>query len=296
MNRSVNPDLKFMVCGFSKCGTTTLCDLLSSHPAIYIPRIKETNFFALPDFEGKWDEFRAHFAPMQPRQIGGEGTTRYSAYEHEKISRDRILHYFPDMKFIFIARHPKKRIESSYREFHHSGINFALNCPYGLKKAMQELPALVQDTKYWQRIQNYRDVVGDNRILVLFLDDLEKDYKSTLIKCFRFLSVDPQHAEKISMVKKNSKEEKLYDSKLLRWMRLKPFWGFKIAKLTPDQQNKYLYWIGLRRKFKKPLTWDADALEIVAQEITGDSEQFLTFYGKPKNFWDDMPQPTERKI
>lgn len=290
MQISSKPNIEFLVCGFSKCGTTTLCELLIKHPKIFIPKIKETNFFALPDFDSKWNYFSSQFSSMQPDQIGGEGTTRYSAYEHETTSKERILHYYPKTKFIFIARHPLRRIESSYREFHHSGINFALNCPYGLRNAMKELPALVEDTKYWQRINNYRTAVGDERILVLFLEDLEKDHKSALKKCFQFLNVDSAPAEAIDMVVKNSKEEKLYDSKLLRWMRLSPFWGFKIAKLTPDQQNKYLFWLGLRRKFKKPITWSSDALEIVANEITRDSEQFLRHYGKPLDFWKGMPK------
>jgi len=288
-NDCVKPDLTFMVPGFSKCGTTMLCALLSEHPDVFIPSIKESNFFLLDDYEQQWPHYTQLFSGRTTETAAGEGCTMYSAHEHEQRVRERILALYPDMKFIFLARHPLKRIESSYREFHHSGLNFAINTPYGLANAMRELPALINDTQYFKRIQNYRDHVGDDRILVVFLEDLVADHVTVMKQCFRFLSVSEAPAESMLLSKHNSGEEKLYDSKLLRWMRLKPSIGFKIAKLTPDQQNFYLYWLGLRRRFKHPIQWDADALQRVKQEISADAQAFLHYYGKSPDFWKGLP-------
>lgn len=277
--------LTFMVPGFSKCGTTTLCSLLNEHPSIYIPAIKEPNFFIRPDFSKHWDEYNANFASLVTETEVGEGSTAYSAHEHEAGARERILALYPEIKFIFIARNPIKRIESSYREFHHSGLNYATNTPYGLGNAMRELPAIIEDTKYWARISNYRDYVDDGRILVVFLEDLVADHVAVLKRCFAFLGVSEAPAERILLSKHNAGEEKLYDTKLLRWLRLRPETGFKIAKLAPQQQNFYFYWLGLRRKFKSAIQWDDEALGRVTHEISADALHFLKQYGKPADFW-----------
>ena len=38
--------LDFIVAGFRKCGTTSIYKVLSQHSQIYIPAVKEVDFFA----------------------------------------------------------------------------------------------------------------------------------------------------------------------------------------------------------------------------------------------------------
>jgi len=42
--------IDFLIPGFSKCGTTTLCALLAQHPSIYMPELKEPWYFSSTDF------------------------------------------------------------------------------------------------------------------------------------------------------------------------------------------------------------------------------------------------------
>ncbi len=274
-----------MIPGFSKCGTTTLCALLSEHPDIFIPRIKETNFFVQPEYDQKWDEFNAHFTELNNEKAIGEGTTLYSAYQSEKMARDRILYEYPDIRMIFIARNPIRRVESSYREFHHSGVNFGLNAPFGINNAIHGIPALISDSKYWERINNYREVLSDDRILVVFLEDLVTDHVNVLCQCFEFLGVETKYSSNIKLSKLNFGEEKLYDSNVLRWMRTNRFWGPKIAKLSPDKQNYLFHCMGLRRKFRDPIEWDEESLKILSNTTRADSEAFLKHYDKSIDYW-----------
>ncbi len=46
--------IDFIVPGFSKCGTTTLCDMLNSHEDVFIPPAKEPGYFA-ENFDRGWD-------------------------------------------------------------------------------------------------------------------------------------------------------------------------------------------------------------------------------------------------
>ena len=138
--------IDFLVPGFSKCGTTTLCALLAQHPDIYIPALKEPWYFSADDFERRGADYARHFLPAFPGQLLGEGSVSYSGYEKEDISIARIRDNNPDCRFIFIARNPLRRIESSYREMHHSGVKFGLNAPYSLSENLQVFPQLIRDS------------------------------------------------------------------------------------------------------------------------------------------------------
>ena len=48
----------FIVPGFSKCGTTTLCFLLNQHPDIFLP-LREADFFGTPGYAEHWDVYAA---------------------------------------------------------------------------------------------------------------------------------------------------------------------------------------------------------------------------------------------
>ena len=60
-------DLKFIVPGFSKCGTTTLCSLINQHTDIFIPEEKEPWYFSSPRFAEKHQEYIATSKPLQLR-------------------------------------------------------------------------------------------------------------------------------------------------------------------------------------------------------------------------------------
>ena len=96
----------------------------------------------------------------------------------------------PDCRFIFIARNPLRRIESSYREMHHSGVKFGLNAPYGLADNLQMFPQMIKDSLFFERISKYLQAFGRDSVQVIFLEDLKANPQLELEKCFRHLGVD----------------------------------------------------------------------------------------------------------
>jgi sulfotransferase family protein len=278
-------DIGFMVPGFSKCGTTTLCTLLDAHPDIAMSSNKEPNFFLRNDCEQHWDIYTQLFPGSSNNLICGEGSTFYSTRKHEKDSRDNILKHFPEIKLIFMARDPLRRIESSFREFHHSGNMFALNAEFDIDRALKQLPQLIDDSMFYARLNNYLARMPKQRILVLFLEDLIANTEFELRRCFNFLSVDPEPATAIKLLAMNAGEEKLYDSKLLRRLRVHPYWGWRIAKLTLAQQDGVFKRMGLRRKFTRQIQWTTESLETIANALTADTEAFLQMTGKDANCW-----------
>jgi len=212
-------NLDFLVPGFSKCGTTSLCALLNQHPDIFIPDEKEPLFFIHADHLDKLGWYQSLFAAAPKHARCGEGSTFYTSVTHEVGSRDRILAFNPAVKLIFIARDPIARIESSFREYHHSGSHFGLNTPYDIETALDMLPELISDSCFWSRLNNYRQRVADDNILLVFLEDLKANPLAVMQRCFTFLGVDPLFRPVDPALRLNEGEAKLFDSRLWRYLR-----------------------------------------------------------------------------
>lgn len=278
--------IDFIVPGFSKCGTTTLCALLDLHPDIYIPPIKEPWYFSHKSFETQHTCYDDHYSAASLGQLKGDGSTDYTGYLREEISAHRIFENNPECRFIFIARDPRTRIESSYREMHHSGVTFGLNVPYGLSDCLQAYPQMIKDTLFWDRISVYRRVFGDNKILVVFLEDLKSDNTETLNRCLAHIGLKPDKLIAEKIVNLNTGEKKLYDTRLYRFLRTNRYAGKWLSKLQGAEQDRIFAPLGLRRAFgTSALQWDPQSHEIFQKEIVPDSLKFLDFYNKPAIFW-----------
>ena len=133
----------FLVPGFSKCGTTSLCSHLAKHPEVFIPEAKEPCFFAY-NFEKGWQWYETFFKDAGAARIFGEGSTFYTAAEFEARTCERLFRHFPDVRLIFVARDPIARIESSYREHHHSGHKYGIDVPPSLGQALRKFRNIIQ--------------------------------------------------------------------------------------------------------------------------------------------------------
>ncbi len=278
--------LDFIVPGFSKCGTTTLCSLLSDHPAIFMPKRKDFRFFDLPDPASRWAEFTARFEDSAPGAVRGDGSIWYSDARYERLARERILARYPDIRLIFIARDPIARIESSFREFHHSGSVWGVDCPFELDAALDALPQMVDDSMYRARLRNYLEYVPRDRVLVVFLEELAASPDLELARCFAFLGVDPQVAIADATRRLNTATEKFRDTVRLRHMRTDPDTAAALRRIPRRIQAKLLPALGLREPFAPgPLPWSDAACRRVVDRIGDDVREFLELCGKPLGIW-----------
>lgn len=291
--------LDFLVPGFGKCGTTTLCALLAEHPRIFIPPEKEIGFFA-PFFAYGWGWYENFFRDADPGQTWGEGSVFYSSTMFEAQAIPRIVERFPEVRLLFIARHPVARLESYYRELHHSGWFVRVEAPSTIAETLTKFKFLVEDTLYWQRINAFRRSFPDDHIHVLFLEDLVRDPAAELTKCLAFLGLDSPASLARTDRKLNSGEMKLYDSALMRRLRRAVPW-LELWRALPDRVHNGLgRRLGLRRPFQGPISWDSASLGSVLERVADDARQFLVHYGKPADFWrldiDSVSKDRHRRI
>lgn len=280
----------FLVPGFSKCGTTTLCDLLAEHPQIFIPpgEGKEPLYFIRPEYRELEPVYRAFFASATESQLLGEGSTFYSSHQHDTAARDRIFEHNPGMRFIWIARDPLDRIVSSFREFHHSGHRFAVEIPFAFDEALEEVPALIRDSSYWARLNVYRERFADEQMLIVLLEELRADPRGVLRECYRFLGVDADFRNRDPHLRMNTGETKLRDTRLLRWLRRNRLLSARIAAMSPVSQDKLFRRLGLRRPFRGGPRWTERGRERVLDELLADALQFLAHAGREPAQWPSL--------
>ena len=282
--------LHFLVPGFSKCGTTTLCQLLGEHPALFVPGPgqKEPWFFS-HYFEQGWESYREFYLDAPASALLGEGSTTYTGIEGETAARQRILEHYPDIRLIFIARDPFDRIESSYREFHHSGVRFGVDCPYDLGEAIDKFPQILWDSAYAARLDNYRQHMPQEQILTVLLEDLTTDPTRVLRQCFKFLGVDPNVTIPDIARRANEGESKFYDTPELRRMRkrrLSPDTALPLSRIPLITQDQFLVKLGLRKPFgHTPVAWPKGLRDRVIEQIGADATRFLAMLGRDVSVW-----------
>jgi hypothetical protein len=275
--------IDFCVPGFSKCGTTTLCDMLNSHTEIFIPPLKEPGYFAENFGRGRnW--YLGLFDERKRERLTGDGSTTYSSLEFADVASDRILAESPDCKFILIARDPRARLESSFREMHANAYKYGILPDFDFSAALRQLPNMISDTLYWKLINIFRAKIPDSQIHVLFLEDLSRQPALAYQACLKFLGV-PSEPLMIREHRLNAASTKMCDTKLMRWIWTNPYASRWWNCFSLRQQEKLMRCLRLRKRFTAEIEWDAQAQAVFDRVVKPDSRKFLTHFGKTPDFW-----------
>lgn len=105
----------FVVIGAAKSGTTSLYALLDRHPGIFMPEIKEPEFFARDDiFAQGIQSYAQAYAQARPEQLVGEASTLYTLSPLYPQTAARLAAHTPDAKLIYMMRQPVERAYSFY--------------------------------------------------------------------------------------------------------------------------------------------------------------------------------------
>ena len=201
-SRSLVPD--FFIVGHPKCGTTALYQTLRSHPQIFMPKLKETRFFA-PELHPHMDAHAAHprtleqylalFAPATAEQRAGEASP---SYLRSHTAAARIAELQPDARIVAILREPASFLRSLHMELirdhveTESDLRRALALEHERSRERDTRPGLVYAdyVRYVEQLRRYHDVFPREQVLVLIYDDFRTDNEATVRRVLRFLDVD----------------------------------------------------------------------------------------------------------
>jgi hypothetical protein len=206
----------FFIVGHPKCGTTALYEMLRCHPQIYMPGIKEPNFFNFSAVERDYsseqrfvvdppqafDDYLSLFKTAKPQQRVGEASAFYLS---SRSAPRGIAAMQPDAYIIAILREPASFLRSLHFQLVQSDVETEtdLRSALSLEDARREGRHVPEYSSKWQKwllysdhvryvnqLRRYYALFPPEHLMVLIYDDFRHDNEGTLRSVLRFLGVD----------------------------------------------------------------------------------------------------------
>lgn len=207
----------FIVIGAAKSGTTSLYALLDQHDDIFMPVIKEPEFFARDDlYNGGLAAYEATYDAAKPGQRIGEASTLYTLSPLFPKTAARIAKHCPKAQLIFIMRQPVDRAYSFYiqliKNYQNTTKDYAVHRTFeefidpnrgpsvaGADKVISPVNAHLPDVSelclagsdYVQQIEAYLEHFDRSQMLFLKFEDFVADRQKTTNAITDFLGLDP---------------------------------------------------------------------------------------------------------
>lgn len=183
----------FLIIGAMKAGTTSLYEYLRRHPQIFMPAVKELNFFVA---ERNWDRgrdwYEKHFQGAEAASAVGEATTHYTRFPQFEGVPKRIAGLLPDVRLIYVVRDPVDRMQSEYVYRRLGGWE-----KRPIDQALRSDRTYLDGSRYALQLEQYLPFFDRSQILVLKSEDLNDRRLVLLRGVFQFLGVANNWADPI---------------------------------------------------------------------------------------------------
>ncbi len=234
-----------LIIGAAKSGTTSLHNYLASHPAVFGSEAKELMYFTTFFMRGnEW--YQSNFPEQEGVNVYFESTPQYTFRDKFPETAKRIRNYNPDMKLIFTVRHPVERIISHFnhwkRRYPERYSDFE-----SMAKDPEEWNFFLNRTRYFYQIEAFRAQFPDDQIHIVFLEEIQNDFRTSLNAIFRFLGV----AERADDIEHKS---------------------FNVGARRPTGE-----------RFGDEMSLASSTC--ICKELAEDVQAFLTYAGKPGDYW-----------
>lgn len=182
-----------MLIGGMKCGSSTLYKYLERHPGIFMCYPKEPQFFSRDHVYGKgmaW--YLQLFDNARSGQLCGEASACYTNLTHYPKTPERIYAEFPDIKLIYIMRHPVDRAYSQY--VHNMNYEWP-DAEFSFAEAVGQGPSILESGRYFTTIRKYTQYFSREQMLFLQFEELIANPKlvTDKVQCFLGLGYEDLH-------------------------------------------------------------------------------------------------------
>jgi hypothetical protein len=203
----------FFIVGHPKCGTTALHGMLSGHPQVYMPALKEPRFFAHDMYgpargarEGKLPDtlegYLGLFDGAGAGQRAGEASPLYLA---SRTAAEEIARLQPAARIVAILREPASFLRSLHLQFVESHIEpkndlgraialeDARRRGRRMPRSLRFRPHVLlysEHVRYVEQLRRYHAVFPPEQVLVLIYEDFRSDNEGTVRRVLRFLGAD----------------------------------------------------------------------------------------------------------
>lgn len=183
----------FLIIGSMRAGTTTLYRHLELHEDVFLPQTKEPNTLCSDEalHAAGRAEYARLFAPARDERCVGEASTAYTKapYFGDVAGRARAV-LGPDLKLIYLVRHPIERIRSQH---HHELAYKVVDRP--LEAAVREIPRFLDYSRYAMQLEPWLDRFGAEQVMVLRFENYVADTPFWYGEVCRFLGLNPGSVE-----------------------------------------------------------------------------------------------------
>jgi hypothetical protein len=178
-----------------KAGTTSLWAYLSKHPDVFLPAEKEPSFFVEgPAWERGVEWYKRFFEGAGSYAAAGEASTNYTKAHRFKEVPERIASLLPDVRLVYLMRHPVERMISHY---FHMRATSSEQLP--VEKALRAHPTYLHTSRYAFQLDGYLKAFPRRNLLLLTTDSLRDRPTETLDTLFSFLGLDPSRYQGTSV-------------------------------------------------------------------------------------------------
>lgn len=264
----------FLCIGASKCGTTTLYDILAQHPALFLPKKKEIKYFNVEENFGKGINWYKDFFEGANEKRVGEFTP---GYLYTDGCAERIVKSIgKDVKLIAILRNPIDRAISHYN---HNVRGGGEHIPF--RKAIEGEEQRLKESENIRRIYSYLDrgryakqfkeflkyFNKDQFLILSFENDLLNGKEEMMEKINTFLEIDSVNID-YELHSNDSQDNYLY-SNTKRFIK-------NIIRISTFQKLLISKPIKIEQKEKQ---------ELMLKYFKNESEALNELFGVDFNYW-----------
>ncbi len=177
----------FIGIGAQKCASTWLYRMLSSHPEAGVSQEKEVDFFSY-HYDHGYQWYEKKFSDCGDRTSVGEVSPSYFS---EPAVPGRVRQYIPDAKILVSFRDPVQRALSNHR--HEVRVGHFAGADFSLEAGLANNPMYIEQGRYATHLKRWLQHFPAEQILVILMDDIEKEPLVAARKMYTFLGIDPSH-------------------------------------------------------------------------------------------------------
>jgi hypothetical protein len=287
----------FFIVGAVKCGTTSLWEHLQGHPQVFFPAMKEPYYFQskLPDprltakfsyeFIGQQEKYLDLYTSAQGYTAVGDASPTYLCDEQ---SPGRIREACPNARIIAILRDPILRAHSHYLMHRRLGKE---SIPRFYDALKADLAQLGQDSRYfgnrlyvemglyYKQVKRYLDTFGQDRVLILLLNDLSRNPTTTMNKVTEHLGVVPFDLDHVWKSESNQFRMPRPGLRAIFRMAHRTLRNERVEKVIPGYVNEWLRSSSFLYERKKP-AMDAASQRLLQELFDPDVRKLEDLLGR----------------
>ncbi|MBO6522728.1 MAG: sulfotransferase domain-containing protein [Balneolaceae bacterium] len=214
-----------------KSGTTSLHYYLRNNSNLFLPLVKELNYFIEEwNYKKGIDWYTSHFHKIDIPK--GEASPDYTKAHIFEGVPERMYKLLPEIKLIYLYRDPVERAYSHYLHLYATGFE-----KRSIKEAMVPGSDYILTSKYYWQIRKFLEFYKREQLLFIDSSRLRNDRKKVMKEICDFIGVKNDFKEKVLNKELHLSKDKTKRSKLNKLI-FNSSVGIYLKKRTPESMKK----------------------------------------------------------